>query len=70
MSWQRAQRRRTETGPRWENRNPGKGCNATHVARTRKWWKRYANRTHRRNGQTSTKYAWGRRSLYQGELDE
>ncbi len=29
----RREEKRTETGPRWENHNPGKGCNSTHVAR-------------------------------------
>lgn len=36
----REERKRTETGPRYENPNPGAGCNATHVARGRRKWKR------------------------------
>lgn len=56
MGWSRKQRNRTENGPRWENKNPGAGCNATHVARTRRWWKRFANRTARRTGQQSSKF--------------
>lgn len=55
--------RRTETGPRWESHNPGAGCNSTHVARSRRWWKRLANRTERRTGQTSPKYHPGRPRL-------
>jgi len=35
-------------GPRWENKNPSKGCNSTHVARARAAWKRLAARAARR----------------------
>ena len=41
---------RTENGPRWEDGNPGKGCNSTHVAKARAWWKRYKNRAERHTG--------------------
>lgn len=44
----RGERRRSEHGPRWENGDPGKGCNATHVARGRKKWKRILRRKRRR----------------------
>ncbi len=50
--------KRTETGPRFENRNPGHGCNSTHVARSRKKWKRVGARSERRTGKTSPKF-WG-----------
>jgi hypothetical protein len=40
--------RRTENGPRWESHNPGKGCNSTHVARSRKGWKQIKERITRR----------------------
>jgi hypothetical protein len=40
--------KRTENGPRYENGNPGKGCNSTHVARGRRKWKRIVARTERR----------------------
>lgn len=36
----REEQKRTETGPRFESANPGAGCNATHVARGRRKWKR------------------------------
>jgi hypothetical protein len=36
----RCEGKRTETGPRYENPDPGAGCNATHVARGRRKWKR------------------------------
>lgn len=50
---------RTEHGPRYESKNPGSGSNSTHVARSRRRWKRIANRTERRTGQTSKAfYAW------------
>ena len=41
---------RSEHGPRWENADPGHGCNSTHVARARRKWKRIKNRSIRRNG--------------------
>jgi hypothetical protein len=42
----RGDKKRTEHGPRWENANPGAGCNSTHVARSRANWKRRnANQT-------------------------
>lgn len=44
----RGQDRRTENGPRYENPNPGKGSNATHVARARRKWKRRNARVERR----------------------
>lgn len=44
----RGESRRTETGPRFENLNPGAGCNSTHVARSRAKWKRRNARKERR----------------------
>lgn len=44
----RGEGRRTEHGPRWENPNPGHGCNSTHVARARKKWKQITRRQERR----------------------
>lgn len=41
--------KRTETGPRYESHNPGKGCNSTHVARARAKWKRITARAERRH---------------------
>ena len=46
----RGEKRRTEHGPRWENANPGAGCNATHVARARRKWKTRLRRLKRRLG--------------------
>ena len=40
--------RRSEHGPRYENGDPGAGCNSTHVARGRKKWKRVMRRKARR----------------------
>lgn len=48
--------KRTEHGPSYENPNPGAGCNATHVARSRTKWKRIASRSERRNGATTSKF--------------
>jgi len=39
---------RSEHGPRWENGDPGAGCNSTHVARARKARKRIRARAERR----------------------
>lgn len=50
----RDEEKRTENGPRWESNNPGKGSNSTHVARSRKKWKKRARRKERREG-TGTK---------------
>lgn len=47
-NYRRGERRRTETGPRWENQNPGAGCNSTHVARARQAWHRLQARASRR----------------------
>ncbi len=44
----RGDKKRTETGPRYESKNPGAGCNATHVARARRKHKRRATRAERR----------------------
>lgn len=49
----RGEERRSEHGPRYENHDPGKGCNSTHVAKGRKKWKRQIRRSERRN-QAST----------------
>jgi hypothetical protein len=58
--------KRTETGPRYENANPGAGCNATHVARSRSKWKRRAARSVRRTGKTAPKF-WGPQRAYPKE---
>ena len=50
---------RSEHGPRWENGDPGAGCNSTHVARARRWWQRFKNRTIRRTGSQSHKFHMG-----------
>ena len=50
----RGDRQRTETGPRYENPNPGAGCNATHVARGRRKWKRITARQERRKKPETT----------------
>ena len=52
----RNEKKRTETGPRWECHNPGKGCNSTHVARARKKWKRLLNRLERRTGKRKRRF--------------
>jgi len=47
-NYRRGEESRTENGPRYESPNPGQGCNSTHVARSRSWWKRYRHRAERR----------------------
>lgn len=44
----RGEHARTEHGPRWESKDPGAGCNSTHVARSRRKWKRVLTRRDRR----------------------
>ncbi len=44
----RGDAKRTENGPRWESRNPGAGCNSTHVAKSRASWKKVVTRSVRR----------------------
>lgn len=44
----RGECRRTEHGPRYESKDPGRGCNATHVARGRRKWLKHLIRMKRR----------------------
>ena len=44
----RDEERRSEHGPRYEAKDPGKGCNSTHVARGRRKWKTLTRRKDRR----------------------
>ena len=55
-NYRRDEERRTETGPTYESSNPGAGCNSTHVARSRRKWKRRAARSERRTGKTTPKF--------------
>jgi len=52
----RGEQHRTENGPRWENGNPGAGCNSTHVAKARADWKKIKNRSLRRTGRVCPNY--------------
>ena len=45
---------RSEHGPRYENGDPGAGCNATHVARGRRKYKRLRERRDRRQRSRET----------------
>ena len=47
------------TGPTYENRRPGGGCNSTHVARSRSKWKKKNARSLRRTG--TVQKPWGDR---------
>ena len=44
----RDEKYRSEHGPRWENGDPGAGCNSTHIARGRRDWKRIRSKKERR----------------------
>ncbi len=46
---------RSEHGPRWENGDPGAGCNSTHVARARRKHKRLRARRERRIAEVAPK---------------
>lgn len=52
----RGESRRTEHGPRWEDKDPGTGRNTTHIARSRAKWKRREARSVRRTGHSSPKF--------------
>jgi hypothetical protein len=56
----RGDAKRTEHGPTWESKNPGKGCNSTHVARSRTKWKRREARCVRRTGHSLPQFYGGR----------
>lgn len=43
-------------GPGYESHTPAAGSNSTHAARSRKKWKRRANRSERRTGSTTPKF--------------
>jgi hypothetical protein len=45
-------------GPTWENGNPEAGCNSTHVARSRKKWKKRVCRAERRTGKNWSGYGY------------
>lgn len=49
-NYRREEERRSEHGPRYEDKDPGKGCNSTHVAKGRKKYKRRIRRADRRKG--------------------
>jgi hypothetical protein len=52
----RGERRHQDNGPTYESHTPNAGSNATHVARSRKKWKRRAARSERRTGATTPKF--------------
>jgi len=58
----RGEKRHQDNGPTYESHTPNAGCNSTHVARSRKKWKRRANRSERRSGQTLSKFNGPRRT--------
>jgi len=49
-----------DNGPRWESHTPSAGCNSTHVARSRKNWKRRRARAERRAGSQGSYYLYCR----------
>lgn len=66
----RGEERRTEHGPSWENPDPGKGCNSTHVARARRKWKKHANRSFRRTGFASKVMVYLHQRIDKSKLPE
>lgn len=65
----RPQPKRTEHGPRWENANPGKGCNSTHVARARRGWARINARRRRRQLKRELEEEWPTEQPQQSSTD-
>jgi hypothetical protein len=51
----RGEKREQDNGPTFESHTPSAGCNSTHVARSRKKWKRRAARSERRTGTMTPK---------------
>lgn len=51
----RGEDRKQDNGPTFESPTPAAGCNSTHVARSRRKWKRRAARSERRTGQVTSK---------------
>lgn len=49
-NYRRDEERHQDNGPVWEGGPPNSGCNSTHVAKSRKMWKRYRARAERRVG--------------------
>lgn len=58
----RGEERHQDNGPtfRGDQSTPNSGCNSTSVAKARAWWKSFKNRTTRRTGKVSPKFAGGR----------
>ena len=44
-----------DNGPTWEGGPPSSGCNSTHVARARRWWRDRGRRMERRTGKRTSK---------------
>ena len=59
----RGEERRQDHGPTWESHTPAKGCNSTHVARSRKKWKARVCRAERRTGKHWSKFRHARYKL-------
>jgi len=49
-NYRRDEERHQDNGPVFEGGPPNSGCNSTHVAKSRKKWKRYRARAERRVG--------------------
>jgi len=63
-NYRREEERHQDNGPVYEGGPPNSGCNSTHVARSRKKWKRYRSRAERRVGLASKfhgprRHRWG-----------
>lgn len=69
----RGEERRTETGPRWENPDPGHGCNSGHVAKARHSRRALGRRAERRTGKrgaNSVMYMVGAGQVLPSEEEE
>ena len=66
----RNEEKRTEHGPSYENANPGAGCNSTHVAKSRRDWKKMYARAVRRTGEHWRKFMGGIRVPPSGNSDD
>jgi hypothetical protein len=55
INHRRGAKRCQDNGPTFESHTPNEGSNSTHVARSRKKWKRRSSRSERRNGKETPK---------------
>ena len=69
-NYRREEERHQDNGPIWEGGPPNSGSNSTHVARSRKKWKRYRARAERRVGLAKKFHGPRRHTAWAGSKPE